>query len=239
MKRTAFLWALLLAAVFILPADAATYEAEGLFRLRYDEAAYTLDDQTYAYESETGASRWFFVLYNDEMTFDMSLLRMENDAGVTLSTAAEERRQSYLNELLDWYQDEDASFLETVEAGDGQTPFWVLGLRNEFGPYLMAETVIDGNAIDLLPTTTIRRWRRTSGFRKPCGSCWQALSRTGKRRYWKNSRKAAYLSFGCEKAGGDAAFGKDRPEKLPTYPSRIFQILFMPRSRLCQKWVLE
>ena len=27
--------------------------------------------------------------------------------------------------------------------------FWVLGLRNEFGPYLMAETVIDGNAIDL------------------------------------------------------------------------------------------
>ena len=63
MKRTAFLWALLLAAVFILPADAATYEAEGLFRLRYDEAAYTLDDQTYAYESETGASRWFFVLY--------------------------------------------------------------------------------------------------------------------------------------------------------------------------------
>ena len=25
----------------------------------------------------------------------------------------------------------------------------VLGLRNEFGPYLMAETVIDGNAIDL------------------------------------------------------------------------------------------
>lgn len=149
MKRTAFLWALLLAVVFILPADAATYEAEGLFRLRYDEAAYTLDDQTYAYESETGASRWFFVLYNDEMTFDMSLLRMENDAGLTLSTAAEERRQTYLNELLDWYQDEDASLLETMEAGDGQTPFWVLGLRNEFGPYLMAETVIDGNAIDL------------------------------------------------------------------------------------------
>ena len=105
MKRTAFLWALLLAAVFILPADAATYEAEGLFRLRYDEAAYTLDDQTYAYESETGASRWFFVLYNDEMTFDMSLLRMENDAGLTLSTAAEDRKQTYLDELLDWYQD--------------------------------------------------------------------------------------------------------------------------------------
>lgn len=79
MKKTAFLLALLLAAVFILPADAATYEAEGLFRLRYDEAAYTLDDQTYAYESETGASRWFFVLYNDEMTFDMSLLRRGAD----------------------------------------------------------------------------------------------------------------------------------------------------------------
>lgn len=94
MKKTAFLLALLLAAVFILPADAATYEAEGLFRLRYDEAAYTLDDQTYAYESETGASRWFFVLYNDEMTFDMSLLRMENDAGLTLSTAAEDRKQT-------------------------------------------------------------------------------------------------------------------------------------------------
>ena len=149
MKKTAFLLALLLAAVFILPADAATYEADGLFRLRYDETAYTLDDQTYAYESETGASRWFFVLYNDEMTFDMSLLRMENDAGLTLSTAAEERKQTYLDELLDWYQDEDASLLETVEAGDGKTPFWVLGLRNEFGPYLMAETVIDGNAIDL------------------------------------------------------------------------------------------
>ena len=149
MKKTAFLLALLLAAVFILPADAATYEADGLFRLRYDETAYTLDDQTYAYESETGASRWFFVLYNDEMTFDMSLLRMENDAGLTLSTAAEDRKQTYLDELLDWYQDEDASVLETVEAGDGQTPFWVLGLRNEFGPYLMAETVIDGNAIDL------------------------------------------------------------------------------------------
>ena len=138
MKKTAFLLALLLAAVFILPADAATYEADGLFRLRYDETAYTLDDQTYAYESETGASRWFFVLYNDEMTFDMSLLRMENDAGLTLSTAAEDRKQTYLDELLDWYQDEDASLLETVEAGD-----------NEFGPYLMAETVIDGNAIDL------------------------------------------------------------------------------------------
>ena len=88
MKKTAFLLALLLAAVFILPADAATYEADGLFRLRYDETAYTLDDQTYAYESETGASRWFFVLYNDEMTFDMSLLRMENDAGLLTGLSA-------------------------------------------------------------------------------------------------------------------------------------------------------
>ena len=49
MKKTVFLLALLLAAVFILPADAATYEADGLFRLRYDETAYPLDDQTYDY----------------------------------------------------------------------------------------------------------------------------------------------------------------------------------------------
>ena len=148
MKKTALVLALLLAAV-AFPAAAADYEADGLFRLRYDETTYTLDDQTYACESETGASRWFFVLYNDEMTFDMSLLRMESDPGLTLSSASGQRRQAYLDELLDWYQDEDASLLETVEAGDGQTPFWVLGLRNEFGPYLMAETVIDGNAIDL------------------------------------------------------------------------------------------
>ena len=43
----------------------------------------------------------------------------------------------------------------------------------------------------------------------------------------------------ARKSRGHAASGKNRPEKLPTYPSRIFQTLFMPRSRLCQKWVLE
>ncbi len=139
--------AVMLLCALCAGALAQTYTAVGLFSIAYDEAVYTLDDTIYREDSANGY-RWLFILYSDHITIDVSLEKVGSYAGLSLQTADEAQRQAYLADVLDAFADEDATYLETIAAGEAGVPFYVFHLEDEEGPCLMAETVVNGYAID-------------------------------------------------------------------------------------------
>lgn len=150
MKRIGFWTALALCVCRLFCATAESYTADGLFCLSYDEKSYTLDDRTYAEESDEGY-RWLFMLYNDDVAFDVSLYLLENgEEELTLSHADEATRERYLEEMLDAYDDEEIELVKLLDGDSGETPFYLFRLNNEFGPYLMAETVVEGRAFNFM-----------------------------------------------------------------------------------------
>lgn len=148
MKYTPILAVILALLLCALPANAEVYCAPGLFTLRYDEQCYTLDDVAYSYENTGGNAHWFFILYNDEVMINASMENLQDCA--VQSLVGESLSQPYIADMQDLYSDQDAAFLTAIDTSGGKVPFYVFSCKNEDGPYLMAETVIDGKAFDFM-----------------------------------------------------------------------------------------
>ncbi|MDD3334633.1 MAG: hypothetical protein PHI98_03845 [Eubacteriales bacterium] len=148
-KRFALILALAL-CLWIPSAFAQTYTAGSYFTVTYDSDVYTLDDVTYESENTSDDSHWFFILYNDEIMFDVSMVKLEEYESLSLTTADDTAKQSYIDDTLDYYSDENATLLTSLAAGTKSIPFYVYSFQNEDGPYLMAETVQKGYAIDFM-----------------------------------------------------------------------------------------
>lgn len=141
---------LLLIVVPLSPAWAREYGAGKYFSIVYDERAYQLDDLTYCDESTGEDHVWFFILYNDEFMFDVSMSAHACDGGISLASADAAQKTTYLSCVLSLNSADNATLLQVVEAGESQIPFYLFSLHNEDGPYLKAETVVNGQAFDFL-----------------------------------------------------------------------------------------
>lgn len=137
-------------ALALCSAQAAEYTVDGLFTVRYDDKAFTLDNATYADENVDDSYRWFFILYNDLMMFDASTERIDGFEDFSTQGADEAARQLYLDDLYASFDDQSIKLLTTVTAGESKAPFYVFSYENEDGPYLMAETVVNGYGIDFM-----------------------------------------------------------------------------------------
>ena len=127
-------------------ACAAEYTVPGLCTITYDDTVLTMDNETYVDEN-TDAYHWCFLLYNDLYSIDMDMEQLEAYEGLSLFSATDEEKEAYKTALM---EDMDAAFLSVLEVPVGSfvIPFYIFSSENEEGPYLMAETVTQGTAID-------------------------------------------------------------------------------------------
>ena len=144
MKTHRLLMMVLLLLLLTPHALAGEFTAAGLFTVTYDDSL-TMDDVSYQYET-TDLYRWFFVLYGDDFVIDANTEWMELFDGVSLHTATQEERDAYLQDMADYYP--EASYLQTITATHSGIPFYVFRFESDEGPFLLAETVVNGYAID-------------------------------------------------------------------------------------------
>ncbi len=148
MKKIAVM---LLAALICLStacALAADYTSTAGFAITYDDQVYTLDDQTYLEENPNDELRWLFMLYDDKMIIESEIEKLLDYPELDFRTASEEDRQSYINYFMDACADENPILVNSLITEDQNLPILVFSLEDEEGTYYMAETVLDGCAID-------------------------------------------------------------------------------------------
>ena len=135
-----FLSLLLAAALLLCPlgAHAATQTASGLFSISYDETCWQADSASYHAE-DSAQERWLFMLYSQNMLIDVEVLRAADYAVENLTDAT---LQQYIDEMVFV----GCRYVDTLHA-DG-VPFGLFELEDEEGPYLLAETVVNGWCID-------------------------------------------------------------------------------------------
>lgn len=148
--RTALTIAVISLCLCTPTALARTYTAKDCFSISYDDAVYTLDDTTYSNENTSQNAHWFFIIYNDEMMIDASAELLTDYAGQSLPGANEAVLAAYVDDMLDVYSDENAALVTSVKAGSQGIPFYIFSYTNEDGPYLMAETVLNGYALQFM-----------------------------------------------------------------------------------------
>lgn len=123
-------------------ATAAEYAAAGLFAVSYDDSAYVMD--TLTYQGDTSDTyRWLFLLSTDDLLIDVGIEALEGYEELSLFSAADEEKRSYLNAFLDGGS---VTLLDTIESSG--VPFYIFRLQDDEGPYLLAETVVKGYGID-------------------------------------------------------------------------------------------
>lgn len=137
------LLATLLLTFFLTGAFAADYGVSGMFTITYDDSVFKLDDTSYQSKS-TDTYRWLFLLTSTDYLVEVSTEQLERS--LNLATATAEERQVYLDDMLSSFDEDSATYLEMVDANG--TPFYVYQLEDAEGPYLLAETVVSGHAID-------------------------------------------------------------------------------------------
>ncbi|MBE5802116.1 MAG: hypothetical protein E7319_07495 [Clostridiales bacterium] len=147
-KRIALLLSLVLCFI-LATAGAAEYNAMNIFTISYDENVYLLDNQSYANES-TDSYLWLFLMYDEanEVIIDVFMEQYEQYQGLSLFTATTEERTAYVDATLDSLSDMNVKLLDTVTVSDMDIPFYLYYLEDEDGPYLLAETIVGGYAID-------------------------------------------------------------------------------------------
>lgn len=147
-RKLCFLFTLLLICLVCVPALAVEYNAGGIYTISYDAAAWQIDDQTYSAEA-TEDYMWLFMLYSAEKDalIDASIEAVPEFEGLTLFTADEARRAAYLNATMDAFADQEIRHLTTLTVSDYQIPFYVYVLTDEEGPFLYAETIVNGSAV--------------------------------------------------------------------------------------------
>ena len=130
-------------------ATLSKHTVPGLYSVSYDATAFSLDNQSFLDENNDDYT-WLFMLTGDEYEFDADMTKLEGYDGLSLFSATDEQKSAYLQDTLDALSDYEASLATTVEAiaGNVTIPFYVYSCVNDEGPYLLAETVAQGYALD-------------------------------------------------------------------------------------------
>lgn len=147
-KLFAFTLTLCVAMYFASSAFAATFTADGVFSITYDEAAYALDDTTYADENVDDTYHWYCLICNNDYAIDVTVYDVEDLAGVTLFTMEELERQDYVDYMLDAYSDSGIELVGSMNVSEYNIPFYFFTAEDSEGEYLFAQTLVQGKAID-------------------------------------------------------------------------------------------
>ncbi len=154
MKTTRRIFALLLILTLCVFSSAAlaeevTYNANGIFTIRYDDQHIAMDNQSYLEEC-TDVFTWMFMLYDQEkdVIVDVSMEYYEEYEDLALFSADAQTRQAYVDSMLDAYADMGIRLLDTFSISEIDIPFYLFYAEDENGGYLVAETVVYGYAID-------------------------------------------------------------------------------------------
>ena len=146
MKMRSFALALLLCLLWTCGAQAAQFNAVGLFQITYDDA-YFLDDFSYLEDNEQDY-RWLFCLIDQETLVDVSLDLSDYYQGISLQDAQEAHRQEYVDDFLAAYRGGTICFEQVFYAGEQKIPFYIYSIEDETGTSYLAETVSHGCAVD-------------------------------------------------------------------------------------------
>lgn len=148
MKKRLFRFlSLIFALLLCLPAQAAEYRPNGVFRIEYDETKFTLDDTTYKADS-TATYQWLFLLHDENNVLDVSTETIKEYEGVTLYTADDAVLRRYQQDVLDAFSDKNAVFVTQRIVSELRIPFFIFRMQDEEGTYYLAETVINGQVFD-------------------------------------------------------------------------------------------
>lgn len=140
--------AICLAAFSVSSAFAATFTAEGVYTVTYDDAAYTVDTTTYADENVDDTYHWYGLIYNNDYAIDATVYDVENLAGVTLFTMEELERQEYVDYMMDAHSDSAIDYIGSLTVSEYNIPFYFFTAEDSEGEYLFAQTLVQGKAID-------------------------------------------------------------------------------------------
>ena len=144
MKKLAALSLALLMALSLTAASAQTYMAGNYYTIDYPDTL-TLDDTSYTDEN-TEDNTWLYMLEGDSYLIDASISTASGYEGFSLYNASEADRQSYVDDTLDAYADDNATLADTLTVGD--VPFYIFSMEDSDGAYYYAETLANGASIN-------------------------------------------------------------------------------------------
>lgn len=144
MKKLAAFSLALLMALSLTAASAQTYMAGNYYTIDYPDTL-TLDDTSYTDEN-TEDNTWLYMLEGDSYLIDASISTASGYEGFSLYNASEADRQSYVDDTLDAYADDNATLVDTLTVGN--VPFYIFSMEDSDGPYYYAETLANGASIN-------------------------------------------------------------------------------------------
>lgn len=141
MKRMLAVLLCLTLCLCACPALAGTYNGP-TFSVRYDDVRFGLDQYSYL---NSGAGKWFFVLYDGTYSVDCGMEYGDRGMGMTLRDAGEDALWAYADRVC---QATGGSLMEIYT--QGQQPFVIVSVqRPDVGGVYYAETVVGGAAVYL------------------------------------------------------------------------------------------
>ena len=126
-------------------AVAETYTAGSYYTIEYPDTL-TLDNTSYTDES-TEDSTWLFMLEGDDYLIDANIGKVEGYEGVSLFSASDEVRETYVADTLDAFADENPALADTLETASG-VPFYIYSMEGSDGAYYYAETIANGVSVN-------------------------------------------------------------------------------------------
>ena len=126
-------------------AVAETYTAGSYYTIEYPDTL-TLDDTSYTDES-TADNTWLFMLEGDDYLIDASIGAVEGYEGVSLFSASDDVRETYVADTLDAFSDDNPALADTLETASG-IPFYIYSMEGSDGAYYYAETLANGVSVN-------------------------------------------------------------------------------------------
>lgn len=136
---------LLVLSLGLTAAVAETYTAGSYYTIEYPDTL-TLDNTSYTDES-TEESTWLFMLEGDDYLIDAAIGAVEGYEGVSLYSATDEVRETYVADTLDAFSDENPALADTLETASG-VPFYIYSMEGSDGAYYFAETIANGVSVN-------------------------------------------------------------------------------------------
>ena len=139
---------LLIALLLLLAGSALAqdYTASGLFSISYDEAAYSLNSTEYLGDTQDNGL-WLFIVYNTDAIFDVTIDLEPTLGNLSLVHPTKAQIEDHIYLVEEGYQDLDATLMQTLTLENGVV-FNLFRLRDSYGIFYLAQTVVQGYAID-------------------------------------------------------------------------------------------
>jgi hypothetical protein len=145
MKKFAALSLAFILALSLSVASAETYTAGNYYTIDYPDTL-TLDNTSYT-ANNTEDSIWLFMLVGEDYLIDAALDKVDGYEGVSLFSASQDDRQTYVDDTLEAYADYEATLVDTLTLSSG-VPLYLFSMNDSDGPYYYAETIVKGISLN-------------------------------------------------------------------------------------------